>query len=239
MQLANAEALVKLKEANVRQVRVDVDHTVIRAPIDGVIVERRVEMGQTVASSLQAPTLFTIAPDLRAMEVHANVDEADIGRVAAGQDVSFTVDSYPNRFFKGQVVAIRKMPQTSQNVVAYTVVISAENDDLALLPGMTANARITVRKSGATSLRVPNSALRYRPASNAAPAGRGTNGQLETAARAEVWVVGAAGPEARRMTAGMTDGQMTEIVAGNLSEGDRVIIGEDAAFADRVSGAKL
>jgi HlyD family secretion protein len=236
MQLANAEALVKLKEANVRQVRVDVDHTVIRAPIDGVIVERRVEMGQTVASSLQAPTLFTIAPDLRAMEVHANVNEADIGRVAAGQDVSFTVDSYPNRFFKGQVVAIRKMPQTSQNVVAYTVVISAGNDDLALLPGMTANARITVRKSGATSLSVPNSALRYRPASNAAPAGRGTNDQPETAASAEVWVVGAAGPEARRMTVGMTDGRMTEIVAGNLSEGDRVIVGEDAA--DRAGGTK-
>jgi HlyD family secretion protein len=238
MQLANAEALVKLKEANVRQVRVDVDHTVIRAPIDGVIVERRVEMGQTVASSLQAPTLFTIAPDLRAMEVHANVDEADIGRVAAGQDVSFTVDSYPNRFFKGQVVAIRKMPQTSQNVVAYTVVISAENDDLALLPGMTANARITVRKSGATSLRVPNTALRYRPVSNAAPTARATNDQPATAARAEVWVVGAAGPEARRMTVGMTDGRMTEIVAGNLREGDRVIIGEDAAFADRAGGAK-
>ena len=238
MQLANAEALVKLKEANVRQVRVDVDHTVIRAPIDGVIVERRVEMGQTVASSLQAPTLFTIAPDLRAMEVHANVDEADIGRVAAGQDVSFTVDSYPNRFFKGQVVAIRKMPQTSQNVVAYTVVISAGNDDLALLPGMTANARITVRKSGATSLRVPNSALRYRPASNAALTARATNDQPATAARAEVWVVGAAGPEARRMTVGMTDGRMTEIVAGNLREGDRVIIGEDAAFADRAGGAK-
>jgi HlyD family secretion protein len=131
------------------------------------------------------------------------------------------------------------MPQTSQNVVAYTVVISAENDDLALLPGMTANARITVRKSGATSLRVPNSALRYHPASNAAVAARGTNDQLETAATAEVWVVGAAGPEARRMTVGMTDGQMTEIVAGNLSEGDRVIIGEDAALADRAGGAKL
>ncbi len=153
MQLASSQALVKLKEANVRQVRVDLDHTVIRAPIDGVIIERRVEMGQTVAASLQAPTLFTIAPDLRAMEVHANVDEADIGRVAAGQGVSFTVDSFPVRFFKGRVVDIRKVPQSSQNVVAYTVVISAENDDLALLPGMTANARIIVRQSDATSLK--------------------------------------------------------------------------------------
>ena len=112
-QLDNALAQVKQRESVVQQVRVDLDHTVIRAPIDGVVIERTVDVGQTVAASLQAPTLFTIAPDLRAMEVHANVDEAEIGRVLAGQDVSFTVDSYAGRAFPGRVVDIRKMPQTT------------------------------------------------------------------------------------------------------------------------------
>src|SRR5262249_50616444 len=122
-QLDNALAQVKQRESVVQHVRVDLDHTVIRAPIDGVVIERTVDVGQTVAASLQAPTLFTIAPDLRAMEVHANVDEAEIGRVLAGQVVSFTVDSYAGRAFPGRVVDIRKMPQTTQNVVTYTVVI--------------------------------------------------------------------------------------------------------------------
>src|SRR5262249_32936246 len=142
----NASAQVKQREAVVQQIRIDLDHTIIRAPIDGVVIDRTVDVGQTVASSLQTPTLFTIAPDLRAMEEHANVDEADIGRVVAGQDVSFTVDSYPGRAFPARVVDIRKMPQTTQNVVAYTVVISADNEDLLLLPGMTANVRILVQQ---------------------------------------------------------------------------------------------
>jgi HlyD family secretion protein len=244
MQLANALAQVAMKKANVRQVRVDLDHTVIRAPIDGIVIERKVEMGQTVAASLQAPTLFMIAPELRTMEVHANVDEADIGRVAAGQQVSFTVDSFPGRFFEGQVVDIRKMPQTSQNVVAYTVVISGGNDDLALLPGMTANARIIVGKSD-TALRVPNSALRYRPAGigTSPPAGSTathSRGQEQAVNSAEVWILGEAGsPEPRRVTIGITDGRMTEIVAGDLREGDRVIVGEEAGSAKPIAGAKL
>src|SRR5262249_55684328 len=161
-QLDNALAQLKQRESVVQQVRVDLDHTVIRAPIDGVVIDRTVDVGQTVAASLQAPTLFTIAPDLRAMEVHANVDEAEIGRVLAGQDVSFAVDSYPGRAFPGRVADIRKMPQTTQNVVTYTVVISAENEDLLLLPGMTANLRILVQQRDDV-LRLPNAALRFRP----------------------------------------------------------------------------
>jgi len=161
-QVENALAQVKQREAIVRQVRIDLEHTVIRAPIDGVVIERNVDIGQIVAASLQAPTLFTIAPDLRAMQVHANVDEADIGRVVAGQEVSFTVDAFPGKSFQGHVVDIRKMPQSTQNVVAYTVVISAENDDLLLMPGMTANARILV-ESRDQVLRIPNAALRFRP----------------------------------------------------------------------------
>src|SRR5215510_11202039 len=162
-QLDNALAQVKQRESVVQQVRVDLDHTVIRAPIDGVVIDRTVDVGQTVAASLQAPTLFTIAPDLRTMELHANVDEAEIGRVLAGQEVSFTVDSHPGRAFPGRVVDIRKMPQTTQNVVAYTVVVSAENEDLLLLPGMTANVRILVQQRD-NVLRLPNAALRFRPA---------------------------------------------------------------------------
>jgi len=162
-QLENALAQVKQREAIVRQVRIELEHTLIRAPIDGVVIERNVDIGQTVAASLQAPTLFTIAPDLRAVQVHANVDEADIGRVVAGQDISFTVDAFPGKSFQGSVIDIRKMPQSTQNVVAYTVVISVENDDLLLMPGMTANARILVRKSDDV-MRIPNAALRFRPA---------------------------------------------------------------------------
>lgn len=166
-QLENALAQVKQREAIVRQVRIDLEHTVIRAPIDGVVIERNVDIGQTVAASLQAPTLFTIAPDLRAMQVHANVDEADIGRVVAAQDVSFTVDAFPGKSFQGRVIDIRKMPQSTQNVVAYTVIISVENDDLLLMPGMTANARILVQKREEV-LRIPNAALRFRPSGKTA-----------------------------------------------------------------------
>src|SRR5262249_49240708 len=110
------------------------------------VIDRTVDVGQTVAASLQTPTLFTIAPDLRAMEVHANVDEADIGRVVAGQDVSFTVDSYPGRAFPARVMDIRKMPQPTQTLVAYRVVTSADTGALLRLPGMTANARILVQQ---------------------------------------------------------------------------------------------
>src|SRR5262249_34283303 len=162
-QLENALAQVKQREAIVQQVRVELDHTLIRAPIDGLVIDRTVDVGQTVAASLQAPTLFTIAPDLGAMELHANVDEADIGHVGPGQVVSFTVDSYPDRTFRGRVIDIRKMPLTTQNVVAYTVVVSAENEDLLLLPGMTANVRILVQQRD-NVLRLPNAALRFRPA---------------------------------------------------------------------------
>jgi len=308
-QLDNALAQVNQREAVVRQVRIDLDHTVIRAPIDGIVIERNVDIGQTVAASLQAPTLFTIAPDLRAMQVHANVDEADIGRVVEAQIVAFTVDSFSGRSFHGRVVDIRKMPQSTQNVVAYTVVISADNDDLLLLPGMTANARILVQERN-NVLRIPNAALRFRPAGKPKPStgaaaralpaerllraaldqtglateqrreidlvveGAGCGAGLEKSeadrrdaalvescreaskrvisilseeereryqkarsllardpgtTRAQAWVVGPAGtPEARSLLLGVTDGLMTEIVEGNLHNGDRVIIGADA-----------
>ncbi len=174
--IAGAEAAVRVAKAQVeiaraavrqRQAALDFDNvelarTVIRAPLDGVVIGRKVELGQTVAASLQAPTLFTIAQDLRRMQVEANVDEADIGRIKPRQQVSFTVDAYLRRSFRGEIVDIHKAPQVFQNVVTYTVVISAKNRDLALLPGMTATVRIVVAEK-ADVLKVPNAALRFRP----------------------------------------------------------------------------
>ncbi|MEW5865176.1 MAG: efflux RND transporter periplasmic adaptor subunit [Pseudomonadota bacterium] len=161
-QVESAQAAVKQREALLRQAEVDLERTVIRAPVDGTVILRNVDAGQTVAASLQAPVLFTIARDLRDMQVEAAIDEADVGRLRVGQSATFTVDAFPGRTYTGAIVQIRKAPQTVQNVVSYTVVISAANPDLSLLPGMTANVRVVV-DSRASALKVPNAALRFRP----------------------------------------------------------------------------
>lgn len=161
-QVEHAQAQVKQKEAALHQSKVDLEHTVIRSPVDGVVIGRSVDIGQTVAASLQAPTLFTIAQDLREMQVDTSVDEADIGCIQMGQGTTFSVDAFPGREFKGQVIQIRKQPETIQNVVTYTVVVSAENSDLLLLPGMTANVQIAVDERSDV-LKVPNGALRFTP----------------------------------------------------------------------------
>ena len=167
-QVQSALAAVKQRESLLRQAQVDLERTIIRAPVDGTVILRNVDAGQTVAASLQAPVLFTIARDLRDMQVEAAIDEADVGRLRLGLPASFGVDAFPRRSFSGEIKQIRKSPQTIQNVVSYTVVISAQNPDLALLPGMTANVRIVV-ESRENALKVPNAALRWRPA-GAAPA---------------------------------------------------------------------
>lgn len=161
-QVESAQAAVKQREALLRQAEVDLERTVIRAPVDGTVILKNVDAGQTVAASLQAPVLFTIARDLRDMQVEAAIDEADVGRLRVGQPATFTVDAFPGRTYSGAIVQIRKAPQTVQNVVSYTVVISAANPDLSLLPGMTANVRVVV-DSRASALKVPNAALRFRP----------------------------------------------------------------------------
>jgi len=176
-QVEHALAQVQQREAALHQSRVDLEHTVIRSPVDGVVIERSVDVGQTVAASLQAPTLFTIAQDLRKMQVDTNVDEADIGRIRVDQRVTFTVDSFPGHEFKGSVKQIRKAPETVQNVVTYTVVVSADNPDLRLLPGMTANVQIVVNERAET-LKVPNAALRFRPSGAATDQGKASGGAL-------------------------------------------------------------
>ena len=231
--LKNAVAQVAQNEAAQRQAQVDLDHTFIRAPVDGVVVGRTVDVGQTVAASLQAPTLFTIAQDLRNMQVDTNVDEADVGRVKVGQATTFTVDSFPGRTFSGEVVQIRKAPLVVQNVVTYDVVVSAKNPEQRLLPGMTANVRIIIdQKEGV--LQVPNAALRFRPAGvepaeqprSARPGAGPGAGSRGGAPTGRVWILGPDGkPAAVSLQLGIGDGTYTEVVRGELKEGHQVIVG--------------
>lgn len=239
--LQNAEAQVGQFVAGLRQAQLDLDHTIIRAPVDGVVVSRNVDVGQTVAASLQAPTLFTIAQDLTKMQVDTNVDEADVGRVQVGQRSSFTVDSFPGRTFRGEVVQIRKAPQVLQNVVTYDVVVSADNTELRLLPGMTANVRIVTDQKD-NVLKVPNSALRFRPAGvedrpgqraagSGAPAGPGgASGQSAGGSRGgglagRVWTLGPGGKlQPVQVQLGVSDGSSTEVLSG-ITEGQEVIVG--------------
>jgi HlyD family secretion protein len=162
-QLSSAQAQVKQNQAALHQAMIDLEHTKILAPVDGTVVARRMDVGQTVAASFQAPTLFEIAQDLTKMQVDTNVDEADIGRVQVGHDASFTVDAYPGMNFRGKVVEIRKAPINVQNVITYDAVIAVSNPDLKLFPGMTANVKVLVDQRTSV-LRVPNAALRFRPA---------------------------------------------------------------------------
>ncbi len=162
-QVRNVEALVRQRESQLAQARVDLDRTTIRAPVDGIVVKKSVEPGQTVAASLQAPELFVIAQDLSQMQVDTSIDESEVGRVREGQPATFTVDSFPGRQFRGTVRQVRKAALVVQNVVTYTAVIATSNPNLELFPGMTANVRI-VTDTRENVLKVPNAALRFRPA---------------------------------------------------------------------------
>jgi HlyD family secretion protein len=168
-QVKSAEALILQREAKLRDIEIDLSRTEIKSPVDGVVVKREIELGQTVAASLSAPTLFTIAQDLREIDIYANIDEADVGRMKPGQPVTFTVSAHPNRTFTGSVKLVRLAGQTVQNVVTYTAIIAVENADQALLPGMTANLQI-VTDERRNVVRIPNAALRFRPVSTAANA---------------------------------------------------------------------
>jgi HlyD family secretion protein len=169
-----AEAGVRNKQATLDQTKFDLEHSEIRAPVDGVVISRAVDVGQTVAASLQAPTLFTIAQDLTRMQVETAIDEADVGRLAEGMAATFTVDAFPGRTFRGQIVQIRKSPQVVQNVVTYTTIIAVSNPEGILMPGMTANVRIEVDRKEDV-LRLPTAALRFRPAGTGGPGPGGSS----------------------------------------------------------------
>jgi HlyD family secretion protein len=245
-----AQGQLAQARAQLEQARTNLRYTDILSPTDGVVISRAVNVGQTVAASLQAPIIFTIAQDLRKMEVHTNVAESDIGRLKPGMRVSFTVDAYPGEPFRGSIRDIRNAPQVVQNVVTYDAVIDVANDDLKLKPGMTATVSvITDRRPDV--LAVPNAALRFRPeaaaasgggAANAAGArergqggGMGGPGQRRqrggeddeggpAAVTRTIYVLVNGQPVAREVTIGITDGRVTEVTGGDLKEGENVIV---------------
>jgi HlyD family secretion protein len=219
----NAEAVVEQRKAALEQAELDLARTVIRAPIDGVIIKRDVNPGQTVAVTLEAKTLFKIAQDLREMEVRGKIDEADVGRLQVGQTTRFTVDAYPDRVFSGRVLQIRKFPEVVQNVVTYTAIVSAPNPELLLLPGMTAVLRIIISDTGET-LKIPNQALRFRPPGSERAAD--INPPATRANTGTVWVVGPDGkPATVNVSLGASDENTAELRGDALKEGQQLIVG--------------
>ena len=225
--LENAEAVIEQKQAALDQAESDLKRTVLRSPIDGIIIKRDVNPGQTVAVTLEAKTLFKIANSLNSMEIHAKIDEADVGKLRVGQMARFTVDAYPDRTFAGSILQIRKASEVVQNVVTYTAVISAANPDLLLLPGLTAELRIIVNDTGET-LKVPNQALRFQPkiADKAFEQNPPTPANSSPGTLITVWVVGKDGePAPITVLVGQSDDDSTQLLDGHLTEGQPLIVG--------------
>src|SRR5258707_5871580 len=231
--LHQGEANVKIKQGALDKAKADLEHCTITSPIDGVVISRSVDVGQTVAASLQAPVIFQIANDLAKMQIDSNVAEADVGAVEVGQDVDFTVDAFPTRTFHGKVVQVRNAPITVQNVVTYDTVIGVSNPDLKLKPGMTANVSIIIEHKD-NVVQLKNAALRYRPPdaataeppkSTASPSGQRPTAARERKPERTVYVLSYGRPKAVQIKTGISDGIMTEVTEG-LKEGDRVVTAE-------------
>jgi HlyD family secretion protein len=222
-------AAVKQFTAALKQAQLDLDHTEIVAPVDGTVISRNMDVGQTVAASFQAPTIFQIAQDLTKMEVDTNVDEADVAPIRVGQNTTFTVDAYPGTAFHGEVVQIRKAPINVQNVITYNVVVGFSNTDLKIFPGMTANVKIVTGRAD-QALRVPSAALRFRPsgAQTQPQAGRGQMGGKARSGALQgtqtLYVLDGKVPKPAKVRAGISDGNFLEILDG-LTEGQKVITG--------------
>jgi HlyD family secretion protein len=215
----SAKAQLAQAKAALQSAATNLSYTKIYSPVDGIVISRNVDVGQTVAASFQTPTLFTIAQDLTKMQIDTNVAESDIGAVKVGQEVDFTVDAYPDTTFKGKVWQKRQAPITVQNVVTYDVVIQVNNRDLRLMPGMTANVSIIIA-TRENVLRIPNAALRFKPsdrAPGAAPAGGEKKGP-------SVWVLENGKPKRIVVELGISDGNYTEVLSGGLQEGQQLII---------------
>jgi HlyD family secretion protein len=241
--LHQAEANVRIKQGALDKAKADLEHCTITSPVDGVVISRNVDVGQTVAASLQAPVIFQIANDLTKMQIDTNVAEADVGVVEVGQKVDFTVDAFPMRTFHGKVVQVRNAPITVQNVVTYDTVIGVDNPDLKLKPGMTANVSIIIASKDSV-LQIKNAALRYRPAdavagearvvssppaqrsgSVAAPRQPGVGAREKRGNDRTVYVLSSHHPRPVQIKTGISDGVVTEVVDG-LKEGDQVVTAE-------------
>lgn len=220
-----ARANVNQTDAARAQAELNLKYTTIVSPIDGIVISRNVDVGQTVAATLQAPTLFTIARDLTHMQVDTNIAEADVGRIRAGMAATFTVDAYPKRTFRGQVRQVRDNAQTIQNVVTYDAVVDVDNSERLLKPGMTANVSFTYANRDAV-VRIPNTALRFRPEPAAVtefthgrpvPTPPAPDGRL-------VWRADSGKVEPLVVQIGVSDGTFTELVSGALKPGDRLVV---------------
>lgn len=255
-----AEAGLRLARAQNDRDRANLGYSVIRSPVAGVVVDRQIDLGQTVAASFQTPVLFKIAQDLAQMQIYTSFAEADIGNIRVSQPVRFTVDAFPNRSFKGSVKQLRLNPTTTQNVVTYNVVVEVENLDQVLLPGMTAYVSIVVAQKKDV-LTVPNAALRYRPttdtaktdatketakgngerASSGGAGGAGGasagRGKRRDSAAGTVYVLADGQIKALAVNIGITDNRNTEITGGELKAGDKVILGENLPTAEPASGS--
>ncbi len=228
-QITFDEATIQQRQAALDAAQVNLDYTDIVSPVDGTVVSRNVTMGQTVAASFQTPTLFLIASDLTKMEVDTNVSESDIGGITLGNKATFTVDAFPKRTFEGVVSQVRQSPQTVQNVVTYDVVVSVNNSDLALMPGMTAASRIVIDQRNDV-IRVPNQALRYTPS--------GFSG-VNMPGHAQIWVLRNEQPVSVPVALGLEDDNFTEIVSGDVKAGDRVITAEQIATGSKTAAPRL
>jgi len=250
-----AQAQLSLASASAEEARVNLGFTTIISPIDGIVLERKIDVGQTVAASLQSPVLFTIAQDLRSIQVDTFVAEADVGKLQKGMEATFTVDAYPGTRFRGTIREVRNAAQTVQNVVTYDAVLDVQNEELKLKPGMTANVTFVWAEKDAV-LKVANAALRFKPPAEAlSPSGSGSGrrrfgpgggpsgsgsappwsggaeGGMMDPNRKTAWILRDGKPHPVRLETGITDGQFTEIVDGHLNEGDEVI-------TEYVSGAE-
>ncbi|MDD2367528.1 MAG: efflux RND transporter periplasmic adaptor subunit [Desulfuromonadaceae bacterium] len=257
--LQSAEAGVKAAEGNLAQAKgalmqsqTNLRYSVIRSPVDGVVISRAIDVGQTVAASFSTPTLFTIAQDLTKMQIEVSVDEADISRIVLQQKTSFTVDSYPEQTFHGRVTQIRSAPVINQNVVTYVVVVSVDNSDLKLKPGMTANVSIEVAKTG-DALKLPPAALRFKPKTE----DDGTNvkkseeqkrgghqrqnpgkagGDKNSGRDQKVYLLKDGKPVVTSVKTGIANNSSIELLESDLKEGDEVIVGQNSGESKKKSG---
>lgn len=238
---ASRQADIVVAEADLKVDVTNLQKTCICSPIEGVVLDRNIDTGQYVASSLQAPVLFTLAEDLRQMELEVDIDEADVGTVREGQTATFTVEAYQDRYFSAQLTELRFAPETTEGVVTYTAVLTFDNSELLLRPGMTATADIVVKQLS-DALLIPNAALRYAPPKESKASSEGRSGGILTsllprAPRGDgiakvaepksgertIWILGEGGPQARSVRVGSSDGVSTEVLDGDLAPGDRIV----------------